>query len=253
MRSIAFHIQKGGTGKSSCSGNVAAGLARRGCKTVLVDCDQQGNASSWFITEPIDYELTDVLLGNVAAAKAMVSIADNFALLPVSPLDGALTRFAETQLIKSPRAFEFLIADLADLGFDYAIFDCSPSFSQLERAIIGSVDEVINPLTPEYFSIDGIEIFTNELRQIEKAMRRKIIHDKIICNMINRSFSHHLGFYKNLQKLSYRIFAVPQDTKIPKSQIFHQSIYDYDRQSKTIPALELLIEALIQNVTEAAL
>ena len=57
MKSIAFHIQKGGTGKTSCSGSIAAGLARKGHKTILVDCDQQGNASSWFLTNPIDYEL----------------------------------------------------------------------------------------------------------------------------------------------------------------------------------------------------
>ena len=52
MKTIAFHIQKGGTGKTSCAGNVAAGLARHGHKTALIDCDQQGNASSWFLTAP---------------------------------------------------------------------------------------------------------------------------------------------------------------------------------------------------------
>jgi cellulose biosynthesis protein BcsQ len=247
MKSIAFHIQKGGTGKTSCGGNIAAGLARKGHKTILVDCDQQGNASSWFLTRPIDYELADALTGKVATEQTIIELGANFSLLPVSPLDGALTSFAETQLIKSPKAFEFLLADLAALGFDYAIFDCSPSLSQLERAIIGSVDEVINPLTPEFFSIDGIELFANELAQIEKAMRRKIAHDKIICNMINRSFSHHIGFYENLKKLSYRVFAVPQDTRIPRSQIFHQSIYDYDPKSRTIAAFEELIHAITEE------
>jgi cellulose biosynthesis protein BcsQ len=247
MKSIAFHIQKGGTGKSSCGGNVAAGLARAGYKTILVDCDQQGNSSSWFLTAPIDYELADVLNGTVSADKAVIEIGVNFYLLPVAPLDGNLTVFAETKLLKNPKAFEFLIEDLKQLGFQYAVFDCSPSFTQLERTVIGSVDEVVNPLAPEYFSIDGIEIFTKELNQIEKAMRRKIIHNKIICNMLNRSFTHHMGFYENLQKLSYRIFTVPQDTKIPKSQIFHKSIYDYDERSKTIPAFNELVRALAEG------
>jgi cellulose biosynthesis protein BcsQ len=245
MKTIAFHIQKGGTGKSSCSGNIAAGLARKGFKTILIDCDQQGNASSWFLTNPIDFELVDVLLNKVPTEQAMITVSPNFYLLPVSPLDGALTNFAETQLIKNPKAFEFLVSDLQKLKFDYAIFDCSPSFSQLERAIIGSVDEVINPITPEYFSIDGIEIFTNELRQIETAMRRTITHNKIICNMLNRSFSHHIGFYENLKKRSYQIFTIPQDTKISKSQIFHQSIYDYDNRSKTVPAFDALVQSII--------
>jgi cellulose biosynthesis protein BcsQ len=247
MRSIAFHIQKGGTGKTSCAGNVAMGLARRGHKTALIDCDQQGNASSWFLTSPIDYDLADVLLGKAETARASTEIAPGLSLLPVSPLDGALNEFAETQLVKNPKAFEFLIADLSAQGFSYAVFDCSPSFSQLERAVIGAVDEVITPLTPEYFSMDGIEIFTKELAQIRKAQRRGIVHGKIICNMINRSFSHHLAFYENLQKLSYRIFTVPQDTKIPKAQIYHQSIYDFDPKSKTIPAFDELIQAITEG------
>jgi cellulose biosynthesis protein BcsQ len=246
MKSIAFHIQKGGTGKTSCSGNVAFGLARSGFKTVLIDCDQQGNTSSWFLTEPIDYELADTLNGAVPVERALREIRPSLFLLPVSPLDGNLTTFQETRLIKSPRAFEFLIHDLSALGFSYAIFDCSPSFSQLERAIIGSVDDVINPLTPEYFSIDGIELFTNELSQIEKATRRTIIHDKIICNMLNRSFTHHRGFYENLKKLPYRIFTIPQDTKIAQAQIFHQSIYEYDPQSKTVPVFEELITSITE-------
>jgi cellulose biosynthesis protein BcsQ len=246
MRSIAFHIQKGGTGKTSCAGNVAHGLARRGLKTALIDCDQQGNASSWFLTAPIDYELADVLLGKAETAKALTEIASGLFLLPVSPLDGALNEFAETQLIKNPKAFEFLIEDLTAQGYAYAVFDCSPSFFQLERAIIGAVDEVITPLTPEYFSMDGIEIFTKELAQIRKAQRRNITHDKIVCNMINRSFSHHLAFYENLQKLAYRIFTVPQDTKIPKAQIYHQSIFDFDPKSKTIPAFEELVQAITE-------
>ncbi|MDR2501210.1 MAG: ParA family protein [Treponema sp.] len=247
MHSIVFHIQKGGTGKTSCAGNTAAGFARRGYKTVLIDCDQQGNASSWFLTSPIDRELADVLTGAAGAAGALVEIAPGLSILPAAPLDGNLTAFAETGLIKNPKAFEFLVVGLAALSFAYAVFDCSPSFSQLERAVIGSADEVITPLTPEYFSMDGIEIFTKELARIRKAMRRNIKHDKIICNMINRSFSHHGAFYENLKKLNYRIFPVPQDTRIPKAQVFHQSIYDFDPKTKAVPAFE----GLIQAITEA--
>jgi cellulose biosynthesis protein BcsQ len=95
--------------------------------------------------------------------------------------------------------------------------------------------------------MDGIEIFTRELAKIRKAGRRAITHDKIICTMINRSFRHHLAFYENLKKLSYRIFAVPQDTRIPKSQIFHQSIFDFDPTSKSIPVFEELIHAIAEE------
>jgi len=246
MTSIAFYIQKGGTGKTSCAGNIASGLSRFGHKTALIDCDQQGNSSSWFLTSPITFELSDVLSGKADTSKAFIEIGPHLSLMPVSPLDGNLTAFSETQLIKNPKAFEFLLKDLEDLGFSFVIFDCSPSFSQLERAIIGAVDEVITPLTPEFFSMDGIEIFTVELQQIRKAQRRNIRHNKIICNLINRSFSHHLAFYENLNKLNYQIFTVPQDTHIPKAQIFHKNIYDFDPRSKAIPALDSLVKAIME-------
>jgi predicted transposase/invertase (TIGR01784 family) len=68
------------------------------------------------------------------------------------------------------------------------------SFSQLERAVIASVDEVINPLSPEFFSVDGIEIFTNELEKIEKANRVTIkgkrisfYKSKLIVEQIGKS------------------------------------------------------------------
>ena len=247
MVTIAFHIQKGGTGKTSCAGTVAGGIARLGYKTALIDCDQQGNTSSWFLTDSIAYELSDVLTGKTETGRALKEIAPSFFLLPVSPLDGNLTAFAENHLIRNPKCFEFLIADLASAGFKYIIFDCSPSFSQLERAVIGAVDEVITPLTPEYFSMDGIEIFTKELSRIRRAMRRPIIHDKIICNMVNRSFSHHLAFRGNLQKLSFRVFTVPQDTNIPKAQIYHQSIFDYDPKSRSVPSFEEIIKAVTER------
>ena len=246
MRSIAFHIQKGGTGKTSCAGNAAAGLSRRGRKTALIDCDRQGNASSWFLTDPIDYELADVLCGRAGASQALIEIAPGLAILPTAPLEGGLGAFAETRLINDPKAFETLAAGLAALGFEYAVFDCSPAFSLLERSVIGCADEVVTPLAPEYFSMDGIEIFTQELARIRKASRRAIRHDKIICNGINRSFSHHVAFHENLKNLGYRIFTVPQDARIPKAQIFHQSLYDFDARAKSIPAFEELIQAITE-------
>ena len=57
--------------------------------------------------------------------------------------------------------------DLEDLGFEYAVYDLSPGMSLLEKRILSSVDEVITPLTPEYFSLDGIEIFNNDLKEIQ--------------------------------------------------------------------------------------
>ena len=160
MKKICFHIQKGGVGKTSVSGNTASLLAREGKKTLLVDCDPQGNTSSWFCADPPEQDIADVIAGTAAAQDAFRQLNENWFLLPVKAPESMLKQWAETELPRSPRAVEFLISDLEPLGFEYALFDCSPSLSLLERSLIACMDDVINPLLPEFFSIDGIEGFT---------------------------------------------------------------------------------------------
>jgi cellulose biosynthesis protein BcsQ len=245
MRKIAFHIQKGGTGKTTISGTTASCLARRGKKTILVDCDPQGNASSWYCGEAIKRDVADVLSRRAALPEAIAGVAENLDALPVIAIGGTLKKWSETELAADPKAFEFLNADLAAMGYEYAVFDCSPSFSQLERAVLAEADEAVNPLTPEFFSVDGIEIFVSELRVIEAKYRRKIRNDKIALNMVNRSFSRHKGFQGALEKLDYKIFTVPQDSKVAECQIARKSLFEFAPQSKALAAIDALAGALI--------
>jgi cellulose biosynthesis protein BcsQ len=245
MRKICFHIQKGGVGKTSISGTVAAGLARRGKKTVFVDADPQGSASSWYCRESVTADLGDILSRRASLPQAVKQIAPALSMVPVIAIGGTLKQWSETELPADPKAIEFLLSDLAALGFEYAVFDCSPSFSQLERAIIAEMDEVVSPLSPEFFSMDGIEIFVAELRSIEQKYRRKIRNDKIALNLVNQSFSRHRAFQEALAQLDYRIFTIPQDAKIAECQIAHQNLYNFAPGSKAIPRFNELIAALI--------
>jgi cellulose biosynthesis protein BcsQ len=245
MRKLCFHIQKGGVGKTSISGTIAANLARKGKRTIFVDADPQGNASSWYCGEVINHDIADILAHHATLQETIKPIAPNLDMLPVVAIGGTLKEWSETKLQTNPKAFEFLTQDIEALGYEFAIFDCSPSFSQLERAIIAEMDEVINPLSPEFFSVDGVEIFVNELHKIEEAYRRKIRNDKIALNMVNRSFSRHKAFQEALAKLQYTIYTIPQDAKIAECQIAHKSLYDFAPSAKSISAFETLTQALL--------
>jgi cellulose biosynthesis protein BcsQ len=247
MKKVCFYIQKGGVGKTSISGNVADAIARQGSKTLLVDCDPQANTTSWLCPAKAAHDLTDVLTGKAAVADVLVEIGENFSLLPVVGIGGNLKKWSETELVDNPRAFDFLCDDIAKLGFDVVLFDCSPSLSLLERSIIAVADEVVIPLAPEFFSVDGVETFTYELEKVERANRRRITCDKIVVNMLNRSFVRHREFYDALQKLNYRLFTVAQDSKIAESQIAHQTVYSYARSAKTVPVFEELAQVLMNK------
>ncbi len=244
MRTIAFHIQKGGSGKSSLSGNVAYGLSER-ANTIMVDCDPQGNLSSWFLTEAPSHELCDVLTGKVETREAVVQIKDKLSIIPTFAIGGNLKNYAESKLVDEPFIFEDLGESLKELGFEYCIFDLSPGMSRLEKSVLLACDEVITPLTPEYFSLDGIEIFSDHLQKINKGYRKSIQHSKIVINMMNRSFKrHNLIHGRIINGNAYDFFTVGQDSKIAEAQLHNKTIFEYYKKSKAINDLNKLIAAL---------
>jgi cellulose biosynthesis protein BcsQ len=113
MRKLCFHIQKGGVGKTSISGTVASGIARLGKKTVFIDADPQGNASSWLCGDTINADLGDVLSRRASIRDALKEVAPSLFMVPVIAIGGSLKKWSESELTQDPKAFEFLTADTA--------------------------------------------------------------------------------------------------------------------------------------------
>ena len=245
MKSTTIHILKGGVGKTTLSGNIAYKIAELGKKTILIDCDIQANLSNWFLKQNSEKELSDILQGE-PLENVIKKINENLYIIPTKIKDSELKNYAETKLFQEPFIFEDLNEELNKLGFEYAIYDLSPSISQLERCILLATNEVITPITPEYFSFDGIELFYNELQKINKSYRKNIKYNKIILNLINKSFETHkqyLNILENLQK--YKIYKVRQDRKIADSQKFNKTIYEYYPKSLAIEELENIANDII--------
>lgn len=245
MKSYAFHLQKGGCGKSSLSSNISTMLSEHG-KTILVDCDPQGNSSSYFITESPDYELADALQGKCDVIDSIVEVTDSFHIIPTFGIDGTLKAYGENKLNDEPFIFQDLAEELKRLGYDYVIYDLSPGMSRLEKCVLLAVDEVITPLLPEPFSVDGIEIFTNELEKVKKSFRVRIKHNKVVINNINESIEVHKRIRDKIQSYTDFIhFTIPQDANFKKAQEVNKSLYDFNPKSKAISKLRELASALL--------
>ena len=109
-KTIAFHLQKGGVGKTTISGTLACQSAINGHNTLVIDCDPQGNLSSWFLTQPPKYELSDVLQGKCFVEEAIIKAPElgNLSILPTFGIGGTLKNYSETKLAEEP----FVIQDL---------------------------------------------------------------------------------------------------------------------------------------------
>ena len=125
MKSFSFLNRKGGTGKTSLSVTCAIQLALQGHKTLLIDCDPQGNSSSW-LANNFQYELADVLTGKVKVEDAISqTIVENLYILPTFAINGNLQAYASTT--NKYYAFADIIFPAVS-DFDYVISDTSPAF-----------------------------------------------------------------------------------------------------------------------------
>lgn len=233
MKVIASWIAKGGVGKSTLAGNLAYYLRERG-RVLLIDADPQGNTSGWLHPETFKWELADILAEKVDIKNAVLSVRPKLDMIGTFAIGGHLKNWAETVLPGRPFAFHDLRDQVEDAGYDFVIFDMSPGASMLEKSIIAIADEVLPIVRPEYFSIDGLEVFEDTLKNIRKELRSRAIANRLIVNGINMSFGIHRSYYDSLKKFSYEVFTVGQTTKATESQTAHKFLAEYDPGNKVL-------------------
>jgi chromosome partitioning protein len=242
MKSIGIWIAKGGVGKSTTAGNLAHELKNQG-RVLLLDADPQGNLSSWLHPEPFSLELADVLKGG-SLESAVLNLRPGLDLLPTFGIGGGLKPWAETVLPGLPFAFHDLREKIQAAGYDYAVFDMSPGASILERAIIASLDEVLPIARPEYFAVDGLEIFQATLAEINKAMRAKATAPRLLVNGLNLSFSIHKDYHETLKALPYDLHTIPQTVKATEAQSAHLFLAEYDTENRALDGYRLAAKAI---------
>ncbi|WP_191015270.1 ParA family protein [Treponema zioleckii] len=129
-KSFVFLNRKGGTGKTSISVSCAIELAKKGHKTLLIDCDPQGNSSAW-LAKDFKYEIADVLNKKVSVEDCITpSITENLFVMPTFAINGSLQGYASNT--RNYYAFvDEIFPKLND--FEFVIFDTSPAFGDFVK------------------------------------------------------------------------------------------------------------------------
>lgn len=245
-KAIAFHLQKGGVGKTSICGTLASQSALNGHKTLMIDCDPQGNLSSWFLNDSPKYELSDVLQGHCYWSDAVVKCdgLEDLYILPTFSIGGTLKNYSETKLNDEPFIIQDLVNELKP-NFERILLDLSPGLGRLERAALISSDEVITPITSEIFSLDGFEIFVDELSKLKKNYKVNIKHNKIIINSYDERVRQARDIYEEACGSGrYTVFKVPVDPMFRKAQTAHKIPQKYKVNGRGLKAGT--VEALIK-------
>lgn len=167
MKIIAVTNQKGGTGKTTSTINIGAGLARLGKRVLLIDLDPQANLSfSLGLNDPGTLpNIYEVLSGRIDLASAIID-AGGLGLVPSSPELGSL----EADMASSPDKSTLLRRALSEpLDLDYILLDCPPSSGLITLNALTAAHEIYVPVQAEFLALQGM----SKLLETIEAVRRE--------------------------------------------------------------------------------
>jgi len=185
MRTIAIINRKGGCGKTTATVNIAAALGESGRRTLLLDLDPQGSASSWLRAGPNDQrDLFETFLGTRSLADlAEPTRAFGVDLVPASSWLVTAERTLQVDLaLGAIRALERLPA-----AWDFVLVDCPPTLGYLASAALTGCREALVPVQPHGLDIWGIEPVMEEMDRVRQQLNTALVLAGIVVGRVSRT------------------------------------------------------------------
>ena len=166
MKVISIALRKGGSGKTTTAVNVAAGLQMRGRRTLLVDLDDQANATMCVGLNPFALEKSiDTLFTDISVQPSEVVTVTDFGL-SVLPATTDLEKTAAGMNATSIHALKPIL-DALVTDFDYVIIDTQPGHSYLSLSALVASDYALIPLQAHYLAMEGLARIMNDIQRVQ--------------------------------------------------------------------------------------
>ena len=235
-RLIAVANQKGGVGKTTTTINLAASIAKRGYKVLIVDIDPQGDATSGLGIEKstIEYDIYNVLIDEIPIASAIKPTSSK--KLDILPATINLAG-AETELISMMARETRLKGAIEDLGdkYDFVFIDCPPSLGQLSINAFTASQSILIPVQSEYYAMEGLSQLLNTIRLVQKHFNKDLGVEGVLLTMLDARTNLGADVVQQVKEyFGDRVYKtiIPRITKLAEAPSYGEAITEYAPSSR---------------------
>ncbi|MCQ2485908.1 MAG: ParA family protein [Clostridia bacterium] len=235
-KTIAIVNQKGGVGKTTSAVNLAAAVAAKGYKVLLVDIDPQGNATSGLGINKREMKISsyDIIVNSVPVEKVMLHTKFTNLWIVPSSMNLAGAELELVDMAHREAKIKNSLALVKDI-FDFIFLDCPPSLGLITLNGLCAADTVLVPIQCEYYALEGLSQLMSTIRQVKRLYNPLIDMEGVLLTMFDGRLNLTHQVVEELKRFFpqkvYRT-VIPRNVKLSEAPSFGMPILYYDKKSK---------------------